>query len=85
MLRLVTMRPPLLRWLCYSNNVNQGTPPMTTAYRFRIFTADSVGAYTVAHAASQAEALADLRRCLAPWESAAPLHGPSQSLRWFTA
>jgi hypothetical protein len=77
------MRPPLLRWLCYTNRVTKGHRPMTTAYRFRIFTADSVGAYTVAYAASQAEALAALRRCLAPWESAAPLHGPSRSLRSF--
>jgi hypothetical protein len=55
----------------------------TTAYRFRLFTAESTGAYTVAHAATQAEALADLRRQLAPWEQAAPLHGPSRSVRWF--
>jgi hypothetical protein len=54
------------------------------AFRFRLVTSDSVGAYTVAHAASQAEALADLQRRLAPWETALPLHGPSQSLRWFT-
>lgn len=52
---------------------------MTAAYRFRLYTADSVGAYTVAHAASQAEALADLLRQLARWEHAAPLHGPDRS------
>jgi hypothetical protein len=56
-----------------------------SAFRFRLVTSDSVGAYTVAHAASQADALADLRRQLAPWETALPLHGPSQSLQWFTA
>ena len=56
-----------------------------SAFRFRLVTSDSVGAYTVAHAASQAEALADLTRQLAPWETALPLHGPSQSLRWFSA
>ena len=55
----------------------------TTAYRFRLFTTESVGAYTVAHAATQAEALADLRRQLAPWEQVAPLHGPSRSVWWF--
>jgi hypothetical protein len=56
-----------------------------SAFRFRLVTSNSVGAYTVAHAASQAEALADLKRRLAPWETALPLHGPSQSLRWFSA
>ena len=55
-----------------------------TSYRFRIVTSDSVGAYTVVHAVSQADALADLKRQLAPWETALPLHGPSQSLYWFT-
>ena len=52
---------------------------MATAYRFRLYTADSVGASTTVRADSQAEALADLRRQLAPWESAAPLHGPCRS------
>ena len=53
------------------------------AYRFRLYTTDSIGAYTVAHAATQAEALADLQRQLAPWEQIAPLHGPSRSAQWF--
>jgi hypothetical protein len=56
-----------------------------TSYRFRIFTSDSVGAYTLVWAACQADALADLRRQLAPWENASPLHGPNQSPQWFTA
>ncbi len=55
----------------------------TTAYRFRLYTTDSLGAYTVAHAASQTEALTDLQRQLAPWEHVAPLHGPSRSAQWF--
>ena len=54
-----------------------------TAYRFRILTNDSVGAYTLVRASSQAQALAALLQQLAPWETAAPLHGPSQCLRWF--
>jgi hypothetical protein len=59
---------------------------MTTAsFRFRLYTSDSVGAYTCVHATCQAEALADLQRQLAPWEKAAPLHGPSQTPQWFTA
>lgn len=53
------------------------------AFRFRIYTRESIGAYTVIRATSQAEALADLQRQLAPWEFAAPLHGPSRSLQWF--
>jgi len=53
------------------------------AYRFRLYTSESVGAYTVVHAASQADALADLQRQLAYWEKVAPLHGPSRSVRWF--
>lgn len=53
---------------------------MTTApFRFRLYTAESIGAYTTVHAASQAEALADLLRQLPRWEHAAPLHGPSRS------
>lgn len=58
---------------------------ITTAigYRFRLYTADSVGAYTYVHAASQSEALADLQKQLARWELAAPLHGPSRSPQWF--
>lgn len=52
---------------------------MTPAYRFRLYTAYSIGAYTTVHAASQAEALADLLRQLARWEHAAPLHGPDRS------
>ena len=54
-----------------------------TAYRFRIYTAESVGAYTVVLAHSQGVALAELQVQLAPWEFAAPLHGPSRSIRWF--
>jgi hypothetical protein len=50
----------------------------TTSFRFRLYTAESVGAYTNVQAASQAEALAELTRQLARWESAAPLHGPNQ-------
>lgn len=55
----------------------------TTSYRFRLYTSDSIGAYTCVHAASQAEAIADLNEQLAPWEKAAPLHGPSQTPQWF--
>ncbi len=60
---------------------------MTTlpTFRFRTYTRESIGAYTLVRAASQAEALADLTRQLAPWENAAPLHGPSQTPQWFTA
>jgi hypothetical protein len=54
-----------------------------TAYRFRVVTSDSVGAYTTAHAASQADALATLHSQLCRWETALPLHGPSVSPRWF--
>jgi hypothetical protein len=54
-----------------------------SAFRFRIVTTDSVGAYTVSHAASQAVALATLQSQLCRWETALPLHGPSVSLRWF--
>jgi hypothetical protein len=54
-----------------------------TAYRFRIVTCDSVGAYTVSCAASQADALASLQGQLTRWETALPLHGPSVSPRWF--
>jgi len=56
-----------------------------TSYRFRLYTADSVGAYTCVHAATQADALAQLQRQLCRWESAAPLHGPSRSAQWFDA
>ena len=56
----------------------------TASFRFRLFTADSVGAYTYVQAASQAVALANLQNQLAPWETAAPLHGPSQTPQWFT-
>ena len=56
---------------------------MTTAHRFRLYTAESVGAYTYVLATCQADALAELRRQLAPWEFAAPLHGPSRCLQWF--
>jgi len=52
-------------------------------FRFRIVTSDSVGAYTTAHAACQADALASLQGKLTRWETALPLHGPSVSLRWF--
>lgn len=52
-------------------------------FRFRTYTSESVGAYAVIRAASQADALADLQRQLAPWESAAPLHGPSRCPQWF--
>jgi hypothetical protein len=58
---------------------------MITAYRFRLYTTNSIGAYTVAHAVTQAEALTDLQRQLAPWEKVAPLHGPSRSPQWFDA
>ena len=54
-----------------------------TAYRFRITTSDSVGAYTVVPATSQADALASLQGQLTRWETALPLHGPSVSPRWF--
>jgi hypothetical protein len=57
--------------------------PSLNAYRFRLHTADSIGAYTTAHGTNQADALAALRTVLAPWEFAAPLHGPSVSVRWF--
>ena len=53
------------------------------AYRFRLYTRESVGAYTTAYGQTQAQAQADLARQLAPWETAAPLHGPSRSPRWF--
>lgn len=56
-----------------------------TAYRFRIYTAESVGAYTCVHATSQAAAYEVVKAQLAPWEMAAPLYGPSQTLQWFTA
>jgi hypothetical protein len=52
-------------------------------YRFRVFTRESVGAYTLVQAASQSAALAELQQQLAPWEFAAPLYGPSRSTRWF--
>jgi hypothetical protein len=52
-------------------------------FRFRILTRDSVGAYTLVRAASQGEALADITRQLCPWETAAPLHGPSRCPQWF--
>ena len=60
----------------------------STLYRFRILTRGDrgelmPGAYTVARAASQVEAFADLTRQLSPWEAAAPLHGPSVCVRWF--
>ena len=55
----------------------------STRYRFRILTRDSVGAYTLVDAASQSQALSALLQQLAPWESAAPLHGPSQCPQWF--
>lgn len=54
-----------------------------TSFRFRLFTRESVGAYTCIPATSQADALAHLQQQLAPWEFAAPLHGPSRSLRSF--
>ena len=56
-----------------------------TTFRFRLFTTESVGAYTCVHAATQADALAQLQQQLARWESAAPLHGPSRSAQWFDA
>jgi hypothetical protein len=52
-------------------------------FRFRIVTSTSVGAYTTAHAACQADALASLLGQLTRWETALPLHGPSVSPRWF--
>jgi hypothetical protein len=39
-------------------------------FRFRIVTTDSVGAYTTAHAACQADALASLQGQLTRWETA---------------
>ncbi len=54
-------------------------------FRFRLFTTESVGAYTCVHAATQADALAELQQQLARWEFAAPLHGPSRSAQWFDA
>jgi hypothetical protein len=57
--------------------------PTSTAYRFRILTSDSVGAYTLVRASSQSEALTALLQQLAPWETAAPLHGPSRCPQWF--
>ena len=58
------------------------------SYRFRILSRGDrgelvAGAYTVARAASQSEARADLARQLSPWEAAEPLHGPSVCVRWF--
>ena len=55
----------------------------TTTFRFRLFTSESIGAYTCVQAACQADALAELNRQLARWEFAAPLHGPSQTPQWF--
>ncbi|NBS71527.1 hypothetical protein EBT31_21845 [bacterium] len=58
---------------------------MNTAYHFRLFTYQdggrtiSVGASTMVHAASQAEAETALRRQLARWEHVAPLHGPARN------
>jgi hypothetical protein len=57
--------------------------PSLSPFRFRILTSDSVGAYTLVRATSQAEALADLTRQLCRWETAAPLHGPSRCPQWF--
>ena len=57
--------------------------PTLPSFRFRILTCDSVGAYTLVRATSQSEALAYLTRQLCPWETAAPLHGPSVCVRWF--
>ena len=57
---------------------------MTTTFRFRLYTAESAGAYTCVPAACQADAFATVQRQLAPWEKAAPLHGPSQTPQWFT-
>ena len=54
-----------------------------TAYRFRLYTTDSIGAYTCVLAATQDEAMKLLQIMLAPWEFAAPLHGPSRSAQWF--
>ena len=54
-----------------------------TPFRFRLLTKDSIGAYTSVRANSQAEAVADLTKQLAPWEFALPLHGPSRSLQSF--
>ena len=60
-----------------------------TAYRFRLFSRDrvtqvaAIGAYTLVAASSQAEALTALQQQLAPWETAAPLHGPNTCPQWF--
>jgi hypothetical protein len=56
-----------------------------TTYRFRLYTADSVGAYTCVHATCQAVAFEVVKAQLAPWEKTAPLYGPSQTPQWFTA
>lgn len=58
------------------------------SYRFQLIIRSDVGelstsAYTTLRASSQSQALADLTRKLSPWESAAPLHGPSVCLQWF--
>ena len=55
----------------------------TNGYRFRLYTSESFGAYTSVQADSQAEAEALLNAILAPWEYAAPLHGPCRSPLWF--
>jgi hypothetical protein len=47
------------------------------AYRFQLFTRDSIGAYTVALGCDQQDARAWVQRHLAPWESLLPLHGPN--------
>lgn len=57
-------------------------PPLPS-FRFRILTRDSVGAYTLVRATSQSEALTALQQQLTPWETAAPLHGPSVCVGWF--
>lgn len=59
-------------------------PAPTSFFRFRLYTAESVGAYICLPAASQAEAMAELTKQLCSWEKAVPLHGPSQCRQWFT-
>lgn len=62
---------------------------MLPYFRFRILRIDSatqvaaVSAYTLVRASSQVEALTALLQQLAPWETAAPLHGPSTCPQWF--
>jgi hypothetical protein len=53
------------------------------AYRFRISTFGREGAYCYVSAITPAEAAKRIAAQLSPWESAAPLHGPSLPLNAF--